>query len=192
MANSMECQSGRVWSDSDVSRALSDNHMKKIEEADFVSLPQPEFSKTTFWNYTALLWNQGSNSISQSSSQKTTAGFAAENSLRALISNLALIGSTHFIPVSSNDANLREEIKSLPEPMIMLIKPVADAWFPILPELIVSTDDTTEYIFEGTCKEQPKFILATKSSIIKQRSNAGKMAEAVAAGGRRCWPPVPS
>ena len=58
----------------------------------------------------------------------------------------------------------------------MLIKSVADAWgtsvFPVLPELIVSTDDTTEYIFEGTCKEQPKFVLATKSSIIKQGSNA--------------------
>ena len=97
--------------------------------------------------------------------------FAAKNSLCALISNLALIGSTHFIPISSNDSDLREEIKSLPEPMKMLLNCVSDAWgasvFPLLPELIVSTDDTTEYIFEGTCDEQPKFVLATKSSIMK-------------------------
>ena len=93
-----------------------------------------------------------------------------------MIINLALIASTHFIPVSSDYANLREELKSLPKPTNMLIKHVADAWgtsvFPILSKLIVSTDDTTEYIFEGMCKKQPKFILATKSLIMKRGSNA--------------------
>jgi hypothetical protein len=58
----------------------------------------------------------------------------------------------------------------------MLLKYVFNAWgtsvFPVLPELIVSTDDTTEYIFEGTCEEQTKFVLATKSSIMKQGTNA--------------------
>jgi hypothetical protein len=72
-------------------------------------------------------------------------------------------------PGSNQVANLQEEIKSLPKPTNMLIKRVSDAWgtsvFLILPELIVSTDDTTEYIFEGTCKEQPKFVIATKSLI---------------------------
>jgi hypothetical protein len=109
MANSMECQSGRVWSDSDVSQALSDNHMKKMEEAGFVTLSQPEFSTSSIQNYMALLSNQGNISISQSSSQKTTTRFAAENSLRASISNLALIGSTHFIPVSSDDATFEKK-----------------------------------------------------------------------------------
>ena len=83
--------------------------------------------------------------------------FDAENFLRASISNLALIGSTHFIPVSNEDAEIREEMKSLSEPTKMLLKRVADAWgtsvFPVLPELIVSTDDTTEYIFEGKCEK---------------------------------------
>ena len=101
MANSMETQSGRVWSDSDLSRALSDIHTNKMEKAGFVSLSAPEFSRSSQRNYMALLSNQGSISISQSSTQKTTTRFAAENSLRASISNLALIGSTHFIPVPS-------------------------------------------------------------------------------------------
>jgi hypothetical protein len=51
----------------------------------------------------------------------------------------------------------------------------SDAWgasvFPILPELIVSTDDTTEYIFKGMCEEQPKCVLATKLSIMKRGTN---------------------
>ncbi len=103
IASSMESQSGCVWSDSGISRALSDNHMKQIEASGFVSLTQPEFLESSKRNYMALLPNQGSNSISTSGSQKTMTRFAAENSLRASISNLALIGSTHFIPISSDN-----------------------------------------------------------------------------------------
>ena len=44
--------------------------------------------------------------------------------------------------------------------------------FPVLPELIVSTDDMTEYIFEGTRDKETQFVLATKSSIMKWGSNA--------------------
>jgi hypothetical protein len=150
--------------------------MKKIEASGFVSLTQPEFSRSSNRNYMALLSNQGNISISTSCLQKTTTRFAAENSLRASISNLALIGSTHFIPISSDNCNLREEIKSLPEPTKMLLNCVSDALgtsvFPLLPELIVSTDDTTEYTFEGACERQPKFVLATKSSIMKRGTNA--------------------
>ena len=176
MAASLEGQSGRVWSDTDLSRALSHIHTKKMDEAGLVSLSAPEFSRSSKRNYMALLSNQESISISQSSTQKTTTRFAAENSLRASISNLALIGSTHFIPVPSEDADIREEMKSLPEHTKMLIIRVANAWgtsvFPVLPELIVSTDDTTEYIFEGKCEKESKFVLATKSSIMKRGSNA--------------------
>jgi hypothetical protein len=60
--------------------------------------------------------------------------------------------------------------------MKLLLKCVSDAWgtsvIPVLLKLIVLTDDTTEYTFEGTCEEQPKFALATKSSIMKQGTNA--------------------
>jgi hypothetical protein len=53
----------------------------------------------------------------------------------------------------------------------MLLEMVLASWgtsvCPVLPELIVSTDNTTEYIFEGTKDDQPKFVLTTKSSIEK-------------------------
>ncbi len=38
--------------------------------------------------------------------------------------------------------------------------------------LIVSTDDTTEYIFEGTQNKEPMFVLATKTSIGKRGTNS--------------------
>ena len=43
IAISMDSQSGHVWSDSDISRALSDLHLKNTEASGFVSLTQPEF-----------------------------------------------------------------------------------------------------------------------------------------------------
>jgi hypothetical protein len=58
----------------------------------------------------------------------------------------------------------------------MLLDMVSIAWgtsvFPLLPELIISTDDTTEYIFEGTANEQPKFVLAPKMAVSKQGTNS--------------------
>ncbi len=103
---------------------------------------------------------------------KTTTRFAAENSIHVCISNLALIGSTHFIPVLNEDSDIRSKIKSLPESTKMLLDMVSAAWgtsvYPVLPELIVSTDDTTEYIFEGTQNKEPMFVLATKMSIGKR------------------------
>jgi hypothetical protein len=147
-----------------------------MEEAGLVNLSASEFSRSSKRNYMAMLSNQQNLSISQSCSQKTSTQFAAENFLRVSISNLALIGITHFIPVSNEDAEIREEMKSLSEPTKMLLKRVADAWgtsvFPVLPELIVSTDDTTEYIFEGKCEKEPRFVIATKSLTMKQGSNA--------------------
>jgi hypothetical protein len=43
---------------------------------------------------------------------------------------------------------------------------------PVEPYLLYSTDDTTEYIFEGTQKKFVPYILTTKSSISEQGMNA--------------------
>ncbi len=42
------------------------------------------------------------------------------------------------------------------------------SYFPIRPELIISTDNTTEYIVEGNKDVAPKFVFATKSPILKK------------------------
>ncbi len=123
-----------------------------------------------------MIANQNNVSISQTSIIKTTTRFAAKNSICGCISNLALIGSTHFFPMQNEDSNLRAKMKTLSESTKMLLDMVLAAWgtsvCPVLPELIVSTEDTTEYIFEGTKDDQPKFVLTTKSSIGKQGTNA--------------------
>ncbi len=58
----------------------------------------------------------------------------------------------------------------------MLLDMVSTAWgtsvCPVLEELIISTEDTAEYIFEGTLNEQPKFVLTTKTAVSKQGTNS--------------------
>ncbi len=176
IAENMEYQSGRTIFPDDVSKILSNRHMMKIKDAGFVSLDSPKFSSSTKTNYLAMIAYQSNVLILQTSIIKTTTRFAAESSIRGCISNLALIGSTHFFPVQNEDSNIRAKIKTLPGSTKMLLEMILAAWgtsvSPVLPELIVSTDDTTEYIFEGTKDDQPKFVLTTKSSIVKQGTNA--------------------
>ena len=47
IAEKMEDQRGRIMSQEDVAKLLSDNHLKKIEDAGFVSMVSPEFSSRT-------------------------------------------------------------------------------------------------------------------------------------------------
>jgi hypothetical protein len=152
IAENMEDPSGCIISQDHFSKLLSDNHLKKIEDADFVSMDSPNFPTTTKRHYLALIANKVNVSISQTSTVKTTTTFAAENYIYACISNLALISSTHFIPVQNEDSDIRTKIKLLPESSKMLLDMVSAVWdtsvYLILPELIISTDDTTEYIFE--------------------------------------------
>jgi hypothetical protein len=78
---------------------------------------------------------------------------------------------TYYIPVLNEDSDIRSKIKTLPESTKMLLDMVSTARgtsvYPLLLELIVSTDDTTEYIFEGTQNKEPMFVLATKMVIGK-------------------------
>jgi hypothetical protein len=107
---------------------------------------------------------------------KTTTRNAAKHSLCGPICNLVLIAYTHFIPVSKEDPDLRAELKILPKCTQKLVDTVSASWgthvIPIRPELVISTDDTTEYIFEGTKDVASKFVLETKSSIMKKGTNA--------------------
>jgi len=46
------------------------------------------------------------------------------------------------------------------------------AVYPIEPYLLYSTDDTTEYILEGTMKQFVLYVLTTKTSMAKRSTNA--------------------
>ncbi len=78
--------------------------------------------------------------------------------------------------MSNEDPDLRAELKMLPKSTQRLVDTVSASLgshvVPVHPELIISTDDTSEYIFKGTKDVAPKFGLTTKSSILKKGTNA--------------------
>ena len=43
--------------------------------------------------------------------------------------------------------------------------------YPVAPEYICSTDDTTEYIFEGSKDKSDKFVLTSKTSVRQRGTN---------------------
>ena len=53
-------------------------------------------------------------SLTQSSIAKTNRWFAAEHSIRGVISNVMLIANTHFIEMDEEDVNIRRELKEVP------------------------------------------------------------------------------
>ncbi len=78
--------------------------------------------------------------------------------------------------MQNEDSDIRAKIKLLPKVSKMLLDMVSAAWgtsvYPILPELIVSTDHTTEYIFEGTQNEQPKLARQPRRQLIMEDSKS--------------------
>lgn len=96
-------------------------------------------------------------SLTQTTVNKTNTRFASENSFRASVCLLMLIAVTHFIEIPEEDFDVRTELKNLPADTRQLYDLVTDALGgipvdPIEPSLNNSTDDTTQYIFEGAKK----------------------------------------
>jgi hypothetical protein len=87
-----------------------------------------------------------------------------------------VVATTHFITVKEEGADICTKMKSMPAATCKLYNTVTDfcgaSVFPVEPYLLYLTDDTTEYIFEGTQKKFVPNVLTTKSSISKQGTNA--------------------
>ncbi len=127
-------------------------------------------------NYSALLADEGNILISHSYTSKSNTWYAAENSIRGSIATLGVIATTHFITVDQEDKNICAELKSLPETTHKLYDIVTDFFgtpaYPVQPWLLYSTDDTTEYIYDGTKKAYVPYVLTTGTSISKRRTHA--------------------
>jgi hypothetical protein len=120
--------------------------------------------------------DEGSVAIFQSYISKSNTHYADENSILGSTATLGVVVATHFIPVEEENADICAEVKSLPSATRKLYNMATDiidaAVYPVEPYLLYSTDDTTEYIFEGTQNKFVHYVLATKSSIAKRGTNA--------------------
>ena len=176
IAESLDAEVGKTYDKSDVKIMIKKIQTEKLKKAGYKNIIDKSICDATVRNYSALLANEGNIAISQSYMSKSNTRYAAENSIRGSIATLGIIAATHFISVEEEDTDIRSEMKLLPESTRTLYDIVTDffgsAVYPVEPYLLYSTDDTTEYIFEGTKKQFMPYVLTTKSSISKRGTSA--------------------
>jgi hypothetical protein len=101
-----------------------------------------------------------------------------ENSICGLIATLGVVASTHIITINKENDDIRAEIKSLPAATPKMYDMVTDffgsAVYPVEPYLLYSTDDNTEYIFEGTKQAFILYVL-TSTSLGDKRSTSSNI-----------------
>jgi len=173
IAESLDGEVGKTYDKSDVKVMIKEVQTEKLEKAGYKNIVNKSISDSTLMNYSALLADEGNIAISQSYISKSNTRYAAENSIRGSIANLGVITATHFISVEEEDADIRAEMKTLPKSTRKLYDIVSDflgtAVYPVEPYMLYSTDDTTEYIFEGTKKvfsSQPKILYQSEGRVL--------------------------
>ncbi len=89
-----------------------------------------------------------------------------------MISFTAVVGATHVLLCDKWDPDILKDLTHLPKQTTELVMAVSKAWgdhpvFPVKPAYIYSTDEMTQYAYEGTRTEKGKFVLVTKKSVAK-------------------------
>ena len=169
---------GEEWDRDKMNEFLQSKLAERMAKSGFAPTNVPErFSNTTLDNYLSLLGVQRGMSFTKSSSAKTNARFASENSFRMSVS-LAVGTSDHFILVANEDSVIRSMLaKSKPDVRefhnLMSEYYGGRAVFPIKPVYILNGDDKSLFIcpgmMPGRCTE---YRLATTASIKDRDTHA--------------------
>ncbi len=166
---------GRGFQNDDIGEALLQSEKKR--KLDQGVLPKEgNISRTTINNYKAQIANHPNVQITQKAIVKSTTRDVSEKSIRMVLSLLTCIGAGHFIPVDEECPEIKRQLKEVDDKCRLLYDMVVNALgvsvYPVKPEYIYSTDDTTCYIFEGEYKGKDKWTLVTNDSIRKSGTNA--------------------
>ena len=166
---------GNTISTEEISKMIKDKTEKKIISDGHVPISQSvEPHRTTLVNYKALLAATEGISIAKSFTHKSNTRFTAENSLISAMSFLVLVACTHYNISLETSINVKNEISEAENGVKMIYDMVSFQndnlpMFPVKPEYVFSTDDTVNYIFEGTEQKKDLFRLVSSSAI----SNSG-------------------
>ena len=177
LVDTFEERTGQVRTAKDVAEILTDLQTDKLQQQGVVDIVKKQPSKTTVRNYFALMTSQGRMSIVESSITKSSIRVASENSWRAAISFSAVVGASHILLRDKWDPDILHDLKHLPKPTVELTLAVSKAWggrpvLPVKPAYIYSTDETTNYAYEGTRTEKGRFVLVAKKSVAKSGTQA--------------------
>jgi len=176
IAEHCDSQPGRTFTRSDISDKIQEKHKERLVAAGIQPLVQKDMDARTVGRYFVQVADHCNISIAEKAIPKTNTRDAAENSLRAAVATLGIIGSTHLFPVDKLDEDLRKEMKNLPEDTTMMMDMMSRVFgcpvYPVRPEYIFSSDETTEYIYEGTKTKTDQFVLTSKKSIAKRATSS--------------------
>ena len=129
-------------------------------------------SNKTLNNYYAYLCSIEGMSIKTSTTVKTRTRYVAENSLISSMALVSVVAATHYNITVHSHPDVEKQIKEASKGVRMfydIIRQVNNnaPVFPVRPELIFSTDDTTDYIFEGKGVTQDPFVVVPTSHLQK-------------------------
>jgi hypothetical protein len=176
IAQSLKVEVGKTYTGSDVELMIKKMQAENVESDGFKPIIEKSISRWTVKNYTAMLAKESNIAILQSYISKSKSRYAAENSIHGSVATLGVITTTHFITIDKENDDIRAKIKSLPAATRKMHDMVTDyfgsAVYPVEPYLVYSTDDTTEYIFEGTKQAFVPYVLTSTSSVSKHCTNA--------------------
>ena len=137
-----------------IEHAIQNYQVNQIKESGFVPLVlSKKYSASTIRNYTCEVVSHGGVSLCQKAIAKSQSRKDAENSVRCVVGNLGLIGSTHFFPIKEENIDIRNQLNDLPNENRCMYDYVTEIRgcprYPVKPWLLFSTDDTKPHVFEG-------------------------------------------
>ena len=150
---------GDSWSDETVAKGIEEVLSEHLESRGIKYLAGSAPLKWTVKNIKQRLLDNSCGDLAATMSviAKTNRRFTAENSLMSSFALALLVGYTHFI-VGDAPANMKlsEKLGAGAKLMMEIVSkangdlPV----YPVKPQYITTTDDTTEYIFRGTATDK--------------------------------------
>lgn len=171
IAKEIQRDKGRAQGRDEINQIIVRHIKRMISDAGQVPLNVPDkLNPTTLNNYIAQLSLAPDLTIVSSSIPKTNTRYAAENSIRGVISNLALIGSTHFYEAKEENEEFQKALREMSAESRLFYDlnrrarpdvPIV----PVLPHFKFSTDDTTQFIFVGHETKSDKFKLALRDCL---------------------------
>ena len=136
--------------------------------------------RSSLSNYMALLATQPGINICKQVIDKTKSRYTAENSLISAMALLCVVAATHIFVVPKMISDIYHGIKECSKGVRLLFDMVSKVHgnlplFVAHPDLVFSTDDTVQYIFEGKGVAKEKYRLVssntTKSSGTRAKYN---------------------
>ena len=135
-------------------------------------------SRTTPRNYQCVIGSKEGVSICTAVAPKTRTRYSSENSLISAMVLVLVVACTHYDISSDMCLNVGKDMlkSNVSDNVKMLYKIVCKAYgndapiFPIRPGLILSTDDTAQYIFEGEKRLDSLFRLVSSKALLKART----------------------